>query len=283
MLRGEDFDYQSNNLLRRFPMDITVSFDAIAAMGVAMAVCLAFPFGFIVYNRKKMMLMPIIAGIIGYLLLGFFISGVCIDSLARLIAAPFLGSLLSAAGYSAVVVFGSRVIQKYLQGKYSGGGVALSYGLGFSFINLVIMHGAELFSSISLATAINNNGFELVSTTVDDPDSLFELVSEIANKSTLVHYLGAAELACYFILTVAVSVLIWYSIANNDRVCFGLALVGEFVVMMLLNYCAQGGVDILVTEIVYAVISLGLAVYAYFIYNRYGDGEKYMADPVRRF
>jgi len=55
-------------------MEITVSFAAIAAMGVAMGVCLAFPFGFIIYNRKRMMLLPIVAGLAGYLVLALFLS-----------------------------------------------------------------------------------------------------------------------------------------------------------------------------------------------------------------
>jgi len=264
-------------------MEITVSFAAIAAMGVAMGVCLAFPFGFIIYNRKRMMLLPIVAGLAGYLVLALFLSGVCVDGLAARIGQPLLRSLLSAAGYAAAVVLGSRVLLSYLQGKRSGGGVALSYGLGFSFINLVILHGAELFSSISLATAINNNGFALVSTTVDDPDSLYALISEIAEKPTYVHYLGAAELACYFLLTIAVSVLAWYSVTQGDRLCLGLALAGEFVVMTALNYCSLGGMGIIPTEILYGIIALGLAVYAYRVFRRYGDGQRFMADPVSRF
>lgn len=264
-------------------MEITVSFDAIAAMGVAMGVCFVFPFGFVIYNRKHMQLSAVISGVIGYIICAFFISGAVVDSFVYKISNPVISAFLSALGYALAVLVGSGILLKYLGNKGHNVGAALSYGLGFASFNLVLMHGAELFSTISLATAINNNGFELVSTTVEDPESLSNLIYEIANKSTLVHYLGAAELACYFLLTVAAAVLLWYAIGKNDMICAAVAFFAELIVMFMINYCSLGGVGIIVTEVIYITCSLAAAVYAYSVFKRYGDGVKYMADPVSRF
>lgn len=260
-------------------MEITVASGTITAMGVALGVCFGLPFVFIIANRHKMMLMPLVCGLAAWCAFSYFGAGMLIGSIFA--ADTVSGAVLTAVTQSVIIVLGHFLILKFISNSKNVPGAMLSYGLGYTLIELVLIHGMQLFSKISLATAVNNNGFEKVATTVEDSDGLYELVESIATTPLYEHLLGAAEILFVFLTTLSVCVFMWYGIIKAKPVLMLAALASQFLCMCAVIVLPL--YSIIAAEAVYGVVSVASAVLAFCLYRKIEGGPQYSADPVNRF
>lgn len=255
------------------------------ALGLAMAVSIGLPFAYVIGNRKNMMLYPLAAGIGSYLLFALIIAGAAIGSLLQ--SNGYLFALESGLT-SIVIITGHYIALKFVRRTKDSSAVPLSYGLGYSLINVVLVAGGDMFASLSLVVAVDNNGFEQVATTVEDPQGLYELVTTIVETPPAVHLLGGLELVCFFVLCVAISVLMWIYLCrdNKERHLFLIALAAQLIPSFLIGaYGANvisGTVGIIIVEATYTVVAAAAAIYAYYQYRKTFGDKKYMADPVQR-
>ena len=157
---------------------ITIAQSSITAMGIAFGVCFGLPFVFVIANRHKMSLLSIVMGLASWCLFSYFGAGMLVKSLIS--AATVFSVLVTGFLQALIMLVGHFFVLKYLSNRGIKNSVPLSYGLGYSLIYLVLENGVNLFSNISLSTAVNNNGFDLVATTVDDPEGLYELLRSVA-------------------------------------------------------------------------------------------------------
>lgn len=253
-------------------------------MGVAMGVSLGVPFIYLLINRKRMRLIPLLIGIVAYVVINYLLLGLALGQLLQNIENPFLASVVNGIVYAVAVVFGNWLVLKYAIKGTDSMDVPLSYALGYTFIRLIYISGAQMFSNISLATAVNNNGFEKVATTVDDSQALYDLLTEIENTPIIVHLMGGVEMVCFFCLSVAVCVMVWQWIKHADTRCTVIALVSDFLAYLMLCMYSFGAVsNALVVDVVYLVVATAASVYAYYSFRKTEGGPKYHADPVSRF
>ena len=265
-------------------MDITVSGSVLTSMGIAMGVSLGLPFLFILANRRKMMLVPVLAGILCYCVFSYLIAGcLCGGVLSELGLSPAVYALAQALVCGIVVTGGHYLAYSCLLKNRTGGGVPLSYALGYSAVRLVFVGGAQMFSSISLAAAVNNNGLEKVASIVEDREELYRLVSQLAETPPYVYLLGGLELVCFFLLTVSMSVLVWRAEAKRDRTAliasFAAAAATAFVMEL---YSSGGTANIILTETVYMAVTAAMTAYSYIAYRKTFGSPQYVADPVSR-
>lgn len=266
-------------------MDIVISDSVIISLGVAMAVCIALPFIFIIANRKKMMLTPISVGVVSYF--AFCVAGTGMV-LGTFFSSPAKSSLLPALIFAilsaAVILIGHYFMLKYLSGKRSGGGVPLGYGLGYASVNLLIMNGATMFSNLSVALAVNNNGFEKVATTVEDSQALFKLVESIANSPIQNLLMGALELVCFFAVSVAVAVFVWYGVVMPEKRVKLLSCAAgmELLTTGVMTVYSCGFLSMILAEVIYIAAAVVASVLAFRLYRKTEGGPRYMADPVTR-
>ncbi len=266
-------------------MEITISSGAIAAMGVAMGISLGLPFLYILFNRKRLRLAPLVLGLAAYVLVNYLLLGVVMSNLlSRAVPdAPALLAILTALINTLGIAGGHYVALRYLKRSSRDAGQPLSYGLGYTCISLVLVAGAQMFSNISLCTAVNNNGFEKVATTVDDPDALYALLQQIVDTPAYIHVLGGVEMILYFTLMVATSILVWYAVEHPRSMEMGIAAAALFVSMLALELYGQGILpSALLADGIYALASVGCAVFAYRVYRKNEGDVVYQADPVQR-
>ncbi len=260
-------------------MEIIVSAGTITAMGVALGVCFGLPFVFVIANRHKMMLMPLVCGLASWCAFSYFGAGMLIGSIFA--ADTVNGAVLTALTQSVIIVLGHFLILKFISNSKDKPGVVLSYGLGYTLIELLLIHGMQLFSKISLATAVNNNGFEKVATTVEDSDGLYELIDSIASTPLYEHLLGTAEIVFLFLMTLAVCVFMWYGIIKSKPALMAAALAVQLMCMCAILVLRL--YSVIAAEIAYGAVSLASAVFAFCLYRKIEGGPQYSADPVNRF
>ncbi len=260
-------------------MEITVSAGTITSMGVAMGACFGIPFVYIIANRHKMMLMPLVCGLASWCAFSYFGAGMLFGSLLSSETAG--GALLTALVQSVVIVLGHFLVLKFISTSREKPGVVLSYGLGYALIELVLINGMQTFSKISLATAVNNNGFEKVATTVDDSDALYELVKSIAETPISENILSAAEILFFFLMTVSVCVFIWFGIKNSRPLLFAAGFIVELLCMCAITVLPL--FSIVAAEAVYGTVSVLGAVMSFVTYRKIEGEPQYSADPVNRF
>lgn len=263
-------------------MEITVSQGTLTAMGLAMAICFLLPVSFIVINRHKLVLKPAVCGLAAWCVFSYYIAGMLLGTLMK--ADGAFGAVLMALFQSIIILIGHFVLLKFLSSSSAASGVPLSYGLGYSLINLVFIAGIQQFFTISLATTVNNNGFEKVATTVEDSQALYEILESINSKPIYEHVVGTAELIFFFTVTVSVCVLMWYAVTKQKYSYIGIAFAAEILSLGSVLMYTNGVINsILVTEAVYLIVCVAVAVYAYKIYHDYEGGIVYSDDPVDRF
>lgn len=259
--------------------ELSVSAGSITAMGVALGVCFGLPAVFIIANRHKMMLMPLVCGLASWCAFTYFGSGMLAGS--ALSDATVGGALLMAAVQSVIIVLGHFLVLKFISNSVEKPGVSLSYGLGYTLIELVLLHGMQLFSKISLATAVNNNGFDKVAMTVDDADALRELIVSVAEAPVYEQLLGGAEILFLFLTTVSVCVFMWYGITRGRYVLVLSALACQLLCMTAV--IVLPAYSVIAAEAVYGAVSAASAVLAFRVYRRYEGAPQYSAEPVNRF
>ena len=253
-------------------------------MGVAMGVSLGVPFIYLLINRKRMRLLPLVIGIVAYIVINYLLLGLALGGLLQSIGEPVTASVVNAVVYALAVVMGNWLIMKYAIKGTDSMDVPMSYGLGYAFIRLIYISGAQMFSNISLATAVNNNGFEKVASTVEDSQALYDLLVEIENTSIVVHLMGGVEMVCFFCLSVAVCVMVWQWIQRGDTRCAVVAAAAELLAYLALCLYSFGVIgSAMAADAVYAVVAAAASVYAYCSYRKTEGGPKYHADPVSRF
>lgn len=260
-------------------MEIIVSSNTITAMGVAMGICYGVPAVFVIANRHKMLLLPVVIGIVSWIVFAYFAAGMLVGTLfpGDSVTQKALGAVLQ----SFIMIIGHFLLLKYVSKVKDLPGAALSYGLGYSFVELVLIRGMELFSEISLSTAINNNGFEKVAETVEDPDALYDLIRTIAEKPVYEHLLGAAEILFLYLLTMAVSVFVWYSVRNSNYALAAVAFLLQTV--CLASVLLTSVIPVAAAECVYGAAAAASAVFAFRLYRANEGKPNVSADPVDRF
>ncbi|MGI5935818.1 MAG: YhfC family glutamic-type intramembrane protease [Oscillospiraceae bacterium] len=266
-------------------MEITVSGSVLTCMGIAMGVSLGLPFLYILTNRRKMMLVPVLIGILYYCVFSYLIAGYLSGGiLSELGLSPWVYALVQAIVYGLVVTGGHYLAYKHLLKNRTGSGVPLSYALGYSLVRLVLVGGAQMFSNISLATAVNNNGVEKVASIVEDTEEFYQLIRQIADTPPHVYLLGGLEMICFFMITVSMSVLVWRAKEEKDMVALIVSLAGAAVSAFVMELYSAGGTEnIILTESVYIAVAAAMTAYAYVTYRKTFGGPRYFADPVSRF
>lgn len=264
-------------------MEITISDGSIVAMGVVMGICFGVPVLFILANRNRLRLMPLVMGLASWCLFSYFGSGMLAGSLFD--ASGASGAAATAILQAIIIIVGHALVIKFLSLRSEDSGVSLSYGLGYALIYMLLVGGMEQFSKISLVTAINNNGFDKVATTVEDTDveSLRALVQQIADTPVYEHLMGGAEMIFFFLITVSVAVMVWYAVTKSRRELMLIAYVAELVCLgSVLLYSAGAIGSLIAVECIYGVCAVAAAIFAFRLFRKYEGAPVFHADPVDR-
>lgn len=266
-------------------MEVTNS--VIVCMGVAMALCFVIPFAYYVVIRKKVNHVVLLLGLTGYSVFGYiipsFLQGLLPVDLSPLVYAFSLSLLF------AVTQEGGRfVMLKLIRKKYDGPGVPLSYGLGYSVIYLLLIGGANMFTQISTAMALNNNGLEVVLSSVDESlrAEFEQTLIALTETKAHVYVLGGLEMAAFFAVSIAMSVIVWYVVTGKIRVWhLPAAILINAVYSFASAFYSQGGTDnLILTECIFFAVAIAVSVWAYMLFRKIeGPDPVPAADPVNRF
>lgn len=267
-----------------------ISNSVIVCMGIAMALCFALPFVYYIYIRKQVNHWVLLFGLAGYSVFGYiipaFLQGVIMPDSA--VVTPLIYAVSIALLFAVTQEGGRFIMLKLINRKYNGPAVPLSYGLGYSAIYMILVGGANMFTQISTASALNNNGLEVVLSSVDEGlrPEFEQTILALTKTEPHIYILGGLEMAAFFVVSIAMSVIIWYIVSGKIKIRYLPVVIGINVIYSFVSaFYSQGGIESLIlTESIFFAIAIAVAVWAYLLFRKFeGAGVIPVADPVNRF
>jgi uncharacterized membrane protein YhfC len=226
--------------------------------------------------------------VFGYMLSGFLLGSFAPSSLAEQIGKPAYAAVrsliiaVSEAGGLWVTLF-------MLKKRFSSFRVPTGLGLGFRLFDLLILGGINSFTRLSLMLAVNKDGLDTVLKSVD-ADKMERLKTELTNLASMSGYtfiMSAVDYICMFVITVAVTRILWYSIEGGTRgknssrlfllIGFGL----RFITDMPLELYAAGGGQYKLYAAVYYILTAFAAAFAVWLSRSREDAEIIKAERLK--
>lgn len=265
---------------------VTISF-------VFMFACLMFPVLYYIYfmYKKRFNHITMLAGIAGFLVFGYMLTSVLLTSVIPESLREQIGEVPYAIIRTLVIGIceagGMYIVLRLLSSRDASIVTPISFGLGYTLVNMLLVGGINAFLRLSQAMAVNEDGLEKVLETVDvtQQDSLRATLTELSQLPVGRYVMEVAEFACFFLISVAIARIIWYSIdggklpASNRFLVLGIFL--RFAAE-LAYYLAGRVENYVLAESIYYVITAIIVALAVLLSLQRDDKEKIKAGPLNR-
>ncbi len=265
------------------PADFTISSSTVTALGVSAFICFG---GLIVYlimlyGRVKLrqMMVGLLVNVVMVLLLESSLHSVALAD-GSFLNSSVIGQMLYLAIVSALIEELSRyaVFRYGLSNQYSSADAAVGFAIGFCLTE-VIMGGFSNLSAYSIASYLNSNGLETVLAEAgEEADALIEQLQTIADTGALTYLLSGINRIFYVAREVALSVIVWYASTKTEWAKLLPAAIALHILVRLPDcfYQAGGNVPLLAEEIVSYALTIGLCIFAAWLYKK-------LEEPVFHF
>lgn len=267
----------------------------IAAMFLLLIVCCVLPIFYFIYYafKRKINYISILAAVAAFLLFGYYLNGILLgsivpeDKIARSGTAGYAVIRSVIAGITNVG--GICICLRFLAKRYETVNTPISFGLGYPLYVMIMEGGANAMYRISMAYAVNKEGLETVLESVEEAQrsSLLEQLEDMAASPLAEYYYSAGKYAAYFIICIALSRLIWYSVHGERRKPLWLFVPAAFVLRFLMElpialYTSKAVDGLALTSVLYFIAAL-IALAASIVVSRMWDNkDKAAAGPVNR-
>ncbi len=268
--------------------------DIIAGLFVVVLVCLMLPVFYLIFFtvKKKIDLLTMVFGVLGYLLFGYLIGGFVLGTMAPASAgaeAPMRYALVRSLCLAVVEGGGAFAALFLLRRRADELSTPISYPLGYTLIDVLLVRGIlSGTGNLGMAYTVNSVGLEEFMKTVA-PENAETMLVELQRLQALEpykNYFSAADCACTFLLFTAMCRILWYAVKGEgrQRVLFtALALVFRFAAELPTAFFQAGGTEnYIVCEVlryVFTALCVGTAVLLHF---RYDEKQRVRDDPVNR-
>jgi uncharacterized membrane protein YhfC len=273
--------------------NLTFSNELIGALFTLLFTCLMLPVLYYIWMafRKKLNNIAMLAGIASFFIFGYLLSGFLLGTFAPEAKASELGILgyaLRRAVCVAVTEAGGIWISLYLlYKKYNTIRVPTGFGLGFQLFNLLYLGGINGFIRLGYAMSVNKNGLDTVLSSVDPQyASRFEtLLRDLAGTDPYIFIMSAVDYVCMFLITVALTRILWYSIEGGKKESSKLLILLAFILRLaaevpLAMYQAGAG-SYRLYAIIYYVITALIVAFAVWLSKDRDDKEQIRSERLR--
>jgi len=273
--------------------ELVFSMELISSLVVVLAVCILLPVFYIIYYtfRKKISLLSIVFGIVGFLAFGYILSGFLLGTIAPADSAaegPVRYALLRGLCVAVAEGGGAFVAMLLLRRRGNDLSAPISYGLGYPLISLFAVGGANSFIRLGEAYTVNEKGLAEVLASVEGEavEVLRQELFALAEMPAYKYYLSAADYVCVFLLCVAICRIMWYAAAEQGQkqyILLGAGLLFKFITELALALY-QGGAttNFVLCEVLYYGFTLLCVGFAVLVAFRYDEKEKVSAGPLNR-
>lgn len=272
--------------------EIVFSDGLFASLFSIVLVCILLPVFYLIYYtvKKKINLLVIVMGVIGFFVFGFLIEGLLLGTLA-----PNNGSI-SPAQYALTRCLcvgiseglGAFCAMWIIRKKYDAISTPVSYPLGYTLISMLILGGANAFVRLGEVYTVNQEGINAVLASVQGEavDKLYDNLLQLSQMQPYMYYFSAVDYICLFAVIAAVCRIVWYAIQIDGRGRIILAAAGlVFTALADLPVALfQGGAteSYITCEIIRYAITFLCVGFAYLCSRRFDDKEKISAGPLNR-
>lgn len=146
---------------------------------------------------------------------------------------------------------------------------AVSYGFGHAGMEAFVIIGINGINLLITSVLVNNGTFEssLALMEAADKTAMIESASTLWLSNPMLFYAGSIERLFAFVLQVSLTVIVYKSVKDNKTEILGKAMLIHFAVNFV-SVLLSEYLPVVVTEIVVALMSLGVAYYAYRISDK---------------
>ena len=253
-------------------MDYKISTATLVIMVIEMFMAFLLPFilFFIMKFKKNVKAKPFFIGFLTMLVFSFILK-----NLVSLGISSVAGELMNNVWFYGLMggllagIFeetGRFVSMKYILKKEQDNDYnAIAYGLGHGGIELMFILGISTIGNLTIALMISSGNIDVIMnslTSASDIASLKASCETLCNTSPAMFLISPLERASAYIMQIALSVIVWLGVKNNEKASLAIAI-GLHVVMD-----ASGSIVYMLTgsyfvEILILAIAILTAWYAY--------------------
>ena len=147
------------------------------------------------------------------------------------------------------------------------------YGAGHGGIECILILGLSMFSNLAAALTINTHELSplyeaLKTVTEEEAVATLQAYITLAGYPAALFFLGIVERVFAIALHLALSVLVWKAVKENNMAFFGLALLGHFLADFLTVFLSTLTSSVVVAELMVILVLTCLVAAVYFIITK---------------
>lgn len=267
----------------------------IAAMLFLLIVCCTLPILYFIYFafKRKISYVSILAALAGYLLFGYYLNGILMKNIVPEAKigqmSTVLYSIIRALITGLTNTGGIYICLRLLSKRYDSINTPISFGLGYPLYVLIMEGGANAMYRMSMAYTVNREGVQKVLESVEEAErsNLLEQLEEMAASPLADYFYSVGKYAAFFIMGIALSRLLWYSLRGEKRAPSWLfipavILFRFFMELPIALYTSRATDNLVLTSVIYCVIALAALAASIIVSNMWDKGERAAAGPVNR-
>ena len=255
--------------------------------------CLMCPVLYYIYfvYKKRFNHLAMLGGIAAFLMFGYLLTSLLLGSVIPTSLRDQMGEVPYALVRTLLIGIceagGMYITLRLLSSRYPGNTTPISFGLGYTLINMLLVGGVNGFMRLSQAMAVNDNGLDAVLDTVDasQREALRATLTELSELPIGRYAMEVAEFVCFFLISVAIARIVWYAIDGGKLPAsnrfLGLGILLRFAAE--LAYYMVGRVEnYVMAEVIYYIVTLVIVAVAVLLSIQRDDKEKVRAGPLNR-
>jgi uncharacterized membrane protein YhfC len=275
--------------------ELTFSGDFITAMILLLFICSTLPILYFVFYafKRKINYIAVFAGALGAVAFGIFVQGILLSTLLPEGKMQQIGlipySVFQALIIGIVNASGIYVLLRILSKRYEALDIPISVGLGYALVPMIIDGAVNAVARLSLAATINEKGMAEVLNTVNQEDQaeFVRSMKELAAQPVGQFLFTAAKFACFFMICIAITRLLWYSLCGGKREASWLFLPAAYFLRSLpelpLALHSTGAVsNNVTTDCTYFGMTALIVLSAIIVSRLWDEKEKVVSGPLNR-
>lgn len=275
--------------------ELTFSGGFIASMFILLFACSTLPILYFIFYafKRKINYMAILAAIAGYILFAILINGILQSIIAPDSKIEQVGAVLHSIIRSVLVGLtsagGAYILLRLLASRYDSIKTPISFGLGFPLYALIMEGGSNAMYRLSMAYTVNEKGLSAVLETVDTAQraSLQAQLESIAATPLSEVFYTAGKFACFFIISVAIARLLWYSLRGDRRapswIFLPIAVALRTLLELPIALYATGAIDnYAVSNILHYGVTVLALLISILVSMQYDNKEQVVDGPLNR-
>ncbi|NLO47329.1 MAG: YhfC family intramembrane metalloprotease [Clostridiales bacterium] len=275
--------------------ELVFSGSFITAMIILLLACSTLPVLYFIFYafKRKINYIAVFAGILGAVFFGIFVQGILLSNLIpenRMQAiGPVPYAIYQALIIGIVNVSGIYIVLRLLSARYESLGAPISVGLGYALVPMILDGAVNAATRLSFASAINEKGMAHVLSTVNpgDRESFQQTMEELAAQPIAPFLYTAAKFICFFMICVAITRLLWYSLYGKRRNASWLFIPAAYVLrsipeLPLALYTTEAVLNKVATDCAYFGITAIIVLSAVIVSRLWDEKEKVVSGPLNR-